>query len=555
MSRQSSSALEGPGPLIVALAVGLALRLYVGLTHPIDYNGFWHVFIARNLSREYRGLAASPPVPPAPQGRDALSHTRLAYRTLSILSGLGAIALVHGILVKLRTGPGVAFLGALTMATAQSAIFLSRGVQSYMLAVFLILWSFVFYLDIVRPEPAGWRRRASFAVLASLAVATEYFAGLYLVAGALAPLLVAAFRPAYRHAIQRALSRRILADAATLAPPALVGVALYQSIAKPWVTRLNHLPDFDSRPGMESPGGFVVRNLWNLFNFFSPALLWSPRRAAALVLLFATAAFLAAVTQRRREVGGADRALPAAILVILLAMGIGLGLRGLYPFGGAMRQQFLLFQFAVLAGFVAFDRLVASVRSATGRRSLLGLCGVAIASSLVWNADGLRPAGRDPFTAQARAFDREFPNARVVQADQLNLVGFFVSHRDWAWRGGGALPGVPDVQRWELERNGRRITLLAHRYRWNFPLFEARTYAELRAAGAAAGADCTIAFIVHQNLYKPPERKLPHVDEKEFEAAAPSLARSAGLDLRRSRILGDDAYLELCAENGTRSVP
>jgi hypothetical protein len=39
-------------PLLVALAIGLALRLHVGLTHPIDYNGFWDVFIARNLSRE-----------------------------------------------------------------------------------------------------------------------------------------------------------------------------------------------------------------------------------------------------------------------------------------------------------------------------------------------------------------------------------------------------------------------------------------------------------------------------------------------------------------------
>ena len=143
-----------PLPLIVALAVGLALRLYVGLTHPIDYNSFWHVWIARNLSREYFGLAHPPLFLVLLKGVDAVSHARLAYRSISIVSGVLAIELVHRILRKLRASPEAAFLGALTMATAQSAIFLSRYVQSYMLAVFFILWSFVFYLDIARPAPA-----------------------------------------------------------------------------------------------------------------------------------------------------------------------------------------------------------------------------------------------------------------------------------------------------------------------------------------------------------------------------------------------------------------
>ena len=74
-----------------------------------------------------------------------------------------------------------------------------------------------------------------------------------------------------------------------------VGALLYQTIARPWVASLNHLPEFYFRPGLESPAGFLVRNLWNLFNFFSPALLWSPRRAAALVLLFVGAALLVPV--------------------------------------------------------------------------------------------------------------------------------------------------------------------------------------------------------------------------------------------------------------------
>ncbi len=538
---------SGRRPLLVALAIGLALRVYVGLTHPIDYNGFWHVFIARNLSREYYGLAHPPFFLFLLKAVDALSHSHLAYRSISILSGLGAIALVYRILEKLRTSQAIAFLGALTMATAQAAIFLSCEVQSYMLAVFFILWSFVHYLDLVRPEPAGWRPRAAFAALASLAVFTEYFAGLYVVACAAAPLLVAIFRPAYRQALWRALPRRLLPDAATLAPPALLGIALYEVIAKPWVTRLNHLPEFYFTPGAETAAAFVTRNLWNLFNLFSPAVLWSPRRAAVLVLGFSAAAFLMAVTQRRRGEGDEDRAMPAAILAILLAMGIVLGLRGLYPFGGAMRQQFLYFLFAIPAGFVAFDRLAGAMNSAL-RRSLLVLCGAAIAASFVAHAGNLRSPGRDPFTAQARAFDAAFPQTRVVQTDQFNLIGFFIAHHDWTWRFAGALPGLPAVQRYELDRDGRALTLLAHRGKWNFSLFEPGSYEALRSAAAASGADCTTAFVVHQNLYKPVERKLPPVDETALRAQAPSLAAAAGLTLRRLEIRGDDAYPELCVE-------
>ncbi len=544
MSRAFSS---GRWPLLVALAIGLALRLYVGLTHPIDYNGFWHVFIARNLSREFHGLAHPPFFLLLLKAVDAVSHSRLAYLSISILSGLGAVALVHRILEKLRTSRAVAFLGALTMATAPSAIFLSCAVQSYMLAVFFILWSFVYSLDVFRPEPAGWRSRAAFAVLASLAVLSEYFAGLYVVACAFAPILIAAFRPASRGALRRALPRRILPDIATLGPPSVVGVFLYELVAKPWVTKLNHLPEFYFTASSETAAAFLTRNLWNIFNLFSPVVLWSPRRAAALVLGFVAVVFFAAVTERRREPGGEDRAMPSAILAILLALGIALGFAGLYPFGGASRQQFLYFLFAVLAGSVAFDRLVRAAASPPARRLLLVLGGAAIAANLGGHAEDLQPPGRDPFTRQARAFDRAVPGARVVQTDQFNLIGYFIAHHDWAWSFRGTLPGLPAVQRYELERDGRRLTLLAHRDHWNFDAAEPGTYAALRAGAAAAGAPCASVFDVHQNLYKPMERKLPHLDAEVVEPRARELAAAEGLDVRRLVVRGDDVFMDLCA--------
>jgi hypothetical protein len=534
-------------PLLVALAIGLALRLLVALNHPIDYNGFWHVFIARNLSREYYGLAHPPLFLVLLKAIDAVSQSRVAYQGVSILAGLGTIVCVHRILEKLKTSAGVAFLGALTMAVAQPAVFLSREVQSYMLAIFFILASFVYYLDIVGvgTRPSGWKPRAAFAILASLALLTEYFAGLYLVAAVLAPLLVAVFRPLYRRGLLQSLRRRFLPDFATLLPPLAVAVALYELIAKPWLHRLNHLPEFYFVPGTESAAAFLTRNLWNLFNLFSPAILWSPRRAAALVLGFAVIAFLVAVTQRRRDADGEARAMPGAVLLVLLAIGIALGLAGLYPFGGAMRQQFLYFPFLVLAGFVALDRALGYVPSGA-QKALLALGVVVLAVAVAAHWQNLRRPGRDPFMAQGRAFDRALPDASVVQADQFNLIGFFIPHHDWKWRYAGTLPGLPAVQRYELEKNGRRLTLLAHRTRWNFDVVDPKSYAAFRAAADAAGARCTSVFDVHQNLYKPAERKLPHLEAEVVEPQARALATAEGLFVGRMAIRGDDVFMEIC---------
>jgi uncharacterized membrane protein len=105
--------------------------------------------------------------------------------------------MVYRILRRVGALEWVAVLGAMAMATSASAISLSCEVQSYSLAVFLILWSFLYYLDLVDPEPArvSRRSRAAFCILACCALLTEYFAGLYLIACVLAPLLVGILRP------------------------------------------------------------------------------------------------------------------------------------------------------------------------------------------------------------------------------------------------------------------------------------------------------------------------------------------------------------------------
>jgi hypothetical protein len=537
--------------LAVAVAIAAALRIFVALRHPIDYNGYWHVFIARNLAREYGSLAHPPLFLLLLKAADALARARLVYGMVSILSGLGAVVLVHRILTRLGAGRPVPALGGLAMATSTSAIFLSCEVQSYMLAVFLILWSFLYYLDLVRADPAAIqaRSRLAFSALACLAVLSEYFAGLYLLACVVAPLLVSVLRPAYGKALLRSVPRRAAADLATLAPPAIVSALVYQFIAKAWIRPLNHLPEFYFVPGSETAAAFLTRNLWTLFNVFSPAVLWSPRRAAALVLGFVASTLVAVVTERRGHAAWDERPMPGAILAVLLVAGMALGLAGKYPFGGAMRQQFLLFQFALLAGFVALDRLfgAASTVSRGLRGAIVAACGLAIAVNFGLHLPDLRPSGHDAFAIQVRTFDKEFPETRLVQVDQLNLIGFFMQHHDWSWRFLGRETANPSIERYSLEKDGRALTLVAHRDRWNFDFRDPALYGALRSALHAGDPDCFTVFCVHTNLYKPPDRRLPDLDPAVVAESVSTLASAAGERRGPIVVRGNDVYAELCS--------
>ena len=546
----SGETLHTPGGprwrLFLILAFALAARLFVALTHPIDYNAYWHVFIARNLTREHASLAHPPLFLLLLKVADLVEHSPLVYQSVALLAGIGVVALTRTVLLRLRVCAATADLGALTMATAQPAVFLSCGVQSYMLAAFFILLSFLPYLDLVREPIAGRRARVAFAVLVSLALLTEYYTAFYLMACVAAPVLLAVFRPADRDAFTCSLPRRLPADVATLLPPAIVGTSIYLLLARPWVQKFDTLPEFYFQPGRERAGAFLIRNLRNLFNIFSPFTVRSPGWAAALALGFAAVVFLVAIRDSASEAAGGLRAVPAAVLIALLGIGMGMGLRGPYPFGGLMRQQFLYFLFAVPAGLIAFDRVVRRVRGARARNALVGAFVLSIAVNLLWHARDFQNVGGPHFAPQARIFHDTFPAAVTVQVDQLNLIGFFIPHDDWNWRFVGREPGNPAVERYELQKSGKRLTLVAHRDRWNFDFFDPGLYPALRSALHSGDPDCFDVFCVHTNLYKPPERRLPDLDSTQVTAQILRLGPRAGLRPGKVVFRGNDVYAEFC---------
>ena len=540
------------GLLAVSL-LSLVPRFVDAALRPIDYNGYWHVFIARNLAREWRRLPHPPLFLALLSAADAVSHTVLAYRLVSLAAGAGVVYLTGRILLALGTLPSVAVLGALAMALAGNAITLSNEVQSYSLALLFLLASFVFYLDLTpETESPPARSRVGFAVFGSLALLTHYFAGLYLAACVAAPAAVALFRSEYRRAAARSLPGRWRLDLLTVAVPGAVGLALYEFQAKTYVQPLGELPGFYFERGRETVASFLVRNLRNLVNWFSPIALPRARIAVPLVLLFTIIVVGAVARGRRGDERAGRRLLPAAFFVVLLAVGAAFGVAGLYPFGGWMRQQFLIFVFGLFAAFVALDRLArdASVRA---RRATLTLVLAAIAANFAVGVPRLLHPAPEPMLAKVAAFESRFPDAATVEVDQFHLVAFFIPYHRFDWTYAGAEPDAPSIERYVVQRPDRPLTLVAHRAWWVFDFAEQPFYRELGSVFGRNGGGCENLFSVSPTIYKPVPRVLT-AEERAVRTRSVSEALAAeGLETRRLDVsTAGDLFAEVCVAEAPR---
>ena len=540
--------------LALVAAASLLPRLLDAVRRPIDYNGFWHVFIARNLAREWHNLSHPPLFLVLLRASDAVSHSVLAWRFWTLLAGTISVYLVGRLLLALGCRVSVAALGAAVVGFSTSAIQLSNEVESYALCVALVLASLFPYVEIVAPEgPRSTRSRAAFAISASLAIAFHYFAGIFLAAAVLAPIAVAALDTAYRRALLASLPRRWRADAATLALPAALGLALYELQAKVWVRALNSLPGFYFEHGKETAAGFLARNLRETFNLFSPLALPRARFAIPALAIF-VAAVLWPAARERRGVGSAPaRLFPAAILAILLALGMALGLLGLYPFGGLMRHQFLIFLFALLAGMVAVDAASGSLPKA-GAAVFLGTLAGILALSFAARLARLLRTAPDPLRPIVSAWEPELRAPGGVTVDQFGLVALFSQHAGSDWRFRGALPDNPHAEIYEFDRPGAAVELVALRDWWIFDPSSPRLYDELARAWEARGGGCHGLLRFGGQALRPDRKPIPSERRAAFGEQLSRGAAAHGLRIEKSSVSPyGDVSAVLCAE--TRGRP
>jgi hypothetical protein len=513
-------------------------RLYLGATQFIEYDGYWHIFTAqqdrwRNFVWDAQNLAHPPLYYLLLRFTLWLGKSHLAYRAIPLVAGLASVAVLGRIAAKvMRTTEG-AVLTALAYGLALPGIILSCEVRAYGLCTLFALIAYSFFLDLIEAE--SLRPRVLLAVSAALACATEYYAVFFVCAlagiGVLLPLV------RRREPLWKAWAREV----ATFMPSAGVVVWLYFEQFRSHTVIQGHLLPFYYDPaGPETLGAFLLRNLQNAFDLFSPWPAAGPTvfLAIAAGLVVALGGTLWLLRRLREPKNLAAAATVVATVVILVELVVASVLR-VYPFGGFLRQQSILFPFLVLCAWVLPDRLLAAIprRAAYALAGLLSLAVLAVS----YQAFNAYPKVKDTLlTEQMQKFDRLFPAPQAIYLDQFNLIAFYLHHDDWRWQFDGHVPGLPDLDVYRVSRGNKQLLVFRDRGRWILdsrePALDANLAACLRSRGLA-----------RMDLFRLAQDGAPW-EAAELRAYRKSIAEStvgAGLCLQELNVDGRDVYAEV----------
>jgi len=330
-------------------------------------------------------------------------HSRLAWRTAPIIPGMAGVYLLGMIAARLCRNKAAALLAAAAYGFSATMREIIVDIRSYSLALFFVLAAFYCLVDSLAGNARRNRSLILFGIFSSLAVISEYYAILFLLAclSSLALLLAA-------HPLSRG---RALAWARRNWPVLITAIGLpFASAAYSYWTHgikfpppaFEHLLEFYWRPGT-SLIDFVLRNLRADFNYMLPVEMTSAGGALGVLAAFVPLLLYRALF-RKQSHKAIGPSLPGLLCLLLLAELIVLSLLRWYPFGGEARQQSILFPFITLTAFLFPDQLIGSI-SATRRLGWLRFGVLVLAGAgIVFNYSGVKfqdapsshaaPAGR-----------------------------------------------------------------------------------------------------------------------------------------------------------------
>lgn len=465
--------------------------LYLAATQFVEYDGFWHVFIAQQDNFQafwWEYMHNDHPLLFYLVLKLVVSfgHSVLLYRAIPVASGLGAVFVLGKIARKLSFSSLTPPLTALAFGLSMPAIEIAISVRSYMFSTFFVLVSFYYFLDLLPAagQAVSRRTRVLFALSTILALCSHYFSFFY--AGASALLLLG-------FCLARCpLPRKTwLAHGLTFLPIVMVMWCLYHFHIRYNAGNLNHVPGY-LWAAPEPKIKFLLHGLHSVFNFFSPWPIAS--RGVFEKVAVALAAIVIGATAFARS-----RALaPALLLLALLSELAVAGCLDRYPFGGLMRHQFILFPFAALAGGICLDQLFTSLRAPLLVRTTAGLICLAVIVTAISSFNEFPKRQEELLTREMRLFDAAVPFPSAVYVDQFNLIGFFTHRHQWTWHFVGRLPMATDVEEYSITRGDRHMELLRDKLRWNFDFSDPTFFRDIAESMRAAKLQSLAVFCVHQ---------------------------------------------------------
>ncbi len=455
------------GLVLIAL-ISAVPRLLLGASQFIEYDGYWHVFIAQqdrwsNFWEDIRVNAHPPLYFLLLKFVIHFGRTLLVYRAISLVTGIISIFSVGWLARKVTHSEIWAYIAALAYGLAMPAIIVSCEVRSYMLSSLFILLSFTCLLELATTQDSKreLKLRAGFAFAAILACLSHYYAFFYVGAST---LLLAVWYGARKLRHERASWR---AELATILPVLGAVAILYETHARLKAGIQGHLLPFYYDPnGAESIAAFLTRNWKNTINLFLP---WQISSNAAALAIFAVAAAggiaLLAIFLRARDAADTRAAWTILVTAATLAGIAVMAVRGKYPFGGDLRQQFILFPFFVLCAAAAADWLTRRIPW----RAQLAL-GAAIAIAVAWVStlryEQYPKISENVLQSRMDLFNRVAPDPAGVYVDQWNLITFFVYHHDWKWTSLAQQP-IPGITIYRISHAERHMLVFRDDEEWN----------------------------------------------------------------------------------------
>ena len=536
--------------VIVATLAGSLPRLYFATMQYIEYDGWWHVFVAgqdtvANLIWELRSQAHPPLFFLLLRTALLFGHSRLVFRSVSLLAGLATAYLLGRVAVRWSRHWAVPALTALTVSLSWNAVVISCEVRSYMLMALLLVVAMRSLLELVSPRHATAARHSlALCVASALALLTQYAIVIFLLAAGVLFASLMAFRPFARRRALVVVRRRPLAVLAPVAIPLTTAVALFLTHLRWHTEPMNHLPEFYlSTSTAGGPLEFVLRNTTWLVDLFTPIRLKPSTMSGQLLVVLALLVISGlAMLILRPPSRPAMHRVSGSLLILLLSIAVAMGLGDLYPYGGTLRHQFYLFPVAVLFAALSLDAGLARLGSRLLRASVLIVIVVALgaghlvsARSFVWYRSEL--FGREI----AKLNELKTPGS-AVYLDQYSLIAFYGWFHDWAWRYDGVCPTNRSILRYKLSKGDRTFVVFRDRARWSIHDQIERAGADLRWCTRDATPHPVVVFALKQF----PERD-PHASllSEEGQAQARKLWGLAGVRVGRLVVDGRLAIVEL----------
>lgn len=499
--RLHAAALAGVFVIVAAVLLFLGSRQFIG------YDGYLHIFVARqdrwpNFWQEVLDNA-HPPLFYVLLRLTAswLGAHLLAYRLISIVAMVASTWLLAAVVRRTTSDRALAIVAAAAFGLSYSALTIGIEVRAYSLGTAFTLAACVLYLDWLK-RPAhrlSASRHLGFAFMLTAAVLTHYSAFFFMVAAIAMPPILALGDRGWRRRLLAKVSSKPAATAVMFGMPVAAAAIAYSVHVVRWAGRL-FMPENMFDPTRETGAAFLLRQTVNLAGLLLPG---GNEFVAGISdwwqwLSLAVLGGLSLVGMAGLGRSGTPRV--GAVLVVMLASMVALnaagGLAARYPYGGPLRHEFFLFTFAV-AGF--FTLLEAARRGLWCRFASRRLwvpsvaCGV-LASVALWTSTfRIVPEYQLPEQAQINRFKEVVVSPQAVLTDQFSFIQFFRHHHTWQWSLAGEWRTQAVRQVWLLRRD-RKSLKVCRDIQWSMDMSSVASYRSVADCLEKSGASRVALF-------------------------------------------------------------